>query len=68
MTLEKSADSIYAPRFAHDRFGVVGIGEALDEALGEQARESRTDLWTSFWDRLTDGTYIPQRPEEASDD
>lgn len=39
------------------------IADALDEAMREHDREPQTDLWKSFWDRLTEGDFIPPRPE-----
>lgn len=39
------------------------VMEALDEALLEVERERRTDLWASFWDRLTMGDWLPKRPD-----
>lgn len=45
-----------------NHFHVTRIEEALSEAQEECRREPTTDLWRSFWDRLTEGRYIPPQP------
>lgn len=38
------------------------IADALGEAREECLREPKTNLWKSFWDRLTEGRYTPPDP------
>lgn len=45
-------------------YGAQEIADALYEAREECHREPKTDLWKSFWDRLTEGQHIPPDPRE----
>jgi hypothetical protein len=38
------------------------IEEALKEAFLENYREPKTNIWKSFWDRLSEGHYCPPDP------
>lgn len=49
-------------------FTVDEIRTALDEALHERDREPRTDVWRSFWDRLSEGEMSPDRPAVEADE
>lgn len=44
------------------------VYDCLDEALAEHDRDPRTDVWRSFWDRMTDGYLIPDRPSGGNTD
>lgn len=50
-----------------ERFSVDEIEEALGEAREECHRAPETDLWKSFWNRLTQGRYLPPDPVEKED-
>lgn len=47
-------------------FKAEDIAEALSEARAECYREPNTNLWRSFWDRLTQGGPIPADPLNAT--